>query len=370
MYADHLLEPWIRHAVADLPGIEIFDDHTHVGTHDPSGFSATMTELREGLALVDGRAAVFPMAEPEGYRDANLACAAAAADSDGTLVSFARITPHEEPDKLLHEALEAGARGVKLHLSSDEFELDDPRLEGVLAEADERRLPVLVHAGPEVAEVGDVALEVCARHPGLHLVLAHCGLTDLAWIWEDLDDTPNLYFDTSWWGASHLMALFALVPPGRILHGSDLPYSTPGFATITTARCARQAGLDDAQRRSVLGGQLARLLDGQEPLDLGPAPRVEVHRPGPLLEVLYATLLCAVEPMQRGEVPGTMLSVAQHATKVPCDHPDEPVVASVARLLELYEQHHERLPRRNQYAPGWDLIMAAATVARTPAAGP
>jgi len=192
MYADHLLEPWIRHAVADLPGLEIFDDHTHVGTHDPSGFSATMTELREGLALVDGRAAVFPMAEPEGYRDASVACAAAAADSDGTLVSFARITPHEEPDKLLHEALEAGARGVKLHLSSDEFELDDPRLEGVLAEADERRLPVLVHAGPEVAEVGDVALEVCARHPGLHLVLAHCGLTDLAWIWQDLDGTPNL----------------------------------------------------------------------------------------------------------------------------------------------------------------------------------
>lgn len=117
MYADHLREPWIRHTVADLPGREIFDDHTHVGTHDPSGFSATMTELREGLALVDGRGAVFPMAEPEGYRDANLACAAAAADSDGTLVSFARITPHEEPDKLLHEALEAGARGVKLHLS-------------------------------------------------------------------------------------------------------------------------------------------------------------------------------------------------------------------------------------------------------------
>lgn len=138
-------------------------------------------------------------------------------------------------------------------------------------------------------------------------MLAHCGLTDLAWIWQDLDDTPNLYFDTSWWGASHVMALFALVPPGRILHGSDLP---------------------------------------------------------------YATLLCAVEPMQRGEGPGTMLSVAQHATKVPCDHPDEPVVASVARLLELYEQHPERLPRRNQFAPGWDLIMAAATVARTPVAGP
>jgi len=37
-------------------------------------------------------------------------------------------------------------------------------------------------------------------------------------------------------------------------------------------------------------------------------------------------------------------------------------------LLDLYVKHKARIPQRNQYLPGWDLISAAATVARTPAA--
>jgi hypothetical protein len=34
----------------------------------------------------------------------------------------------------------------------------------------------------------------------------------------------------------------------------------------------------------------------------------------------------------------------------------------------LVDEHHECLPRRNQFTPGWDLVSAAAVVARTPAA--
>jgi uncharacterized protein len=44
------------------------------------------------------------------------------------------------------------------------------------------------------------------------------------------------------------------------------------------------------------------------------------------------------------------------------------VLASVLRLLDLYEEHHDRLLRRNGFTPGWDLVAAAAVVARTPAA--
>jgi hypothetical protein len=52
-------------------------------------------------------------------------------------------------------------------------------------------------------------------------------LTDLGWIWRHVGETPNLFFDISWCGPSHLMALFQLVPPGRILNASDVPYCTP-----------------------------------------------------------------------------------------------------------------------------------------------
>jgi hypothetical protein len=368
MYADHLLKPWLDCILADLQDVAIFDAHTHVGENDPSGFTATFEELERALDLVDGRAAVFPLAEPGGYRQVNLACAEAASRTPRRLTAFARITPQQDPNTLLAEAMAAGARGVKLHPSSDEFDLDDHRLTRVYEVAEERRLPVIVHAGPELDGIGEMALTLCSRHPDLLLVLAHCALTDLGWIWRHVPETPNLFFDTSWWTPAHLMTLFTLVPPGRVLSASDLPYSTPLWGSMVSARCAYQAGLDREQVKAVLGGQFARLVDGQPPLELGPPPGPERRLPSPALEMLSTNLLACVAGMHRGEDPGVPLRVARHACKVSDDDPAAPVVASVERLIDLYAEHRGDLPARNPYSPGWDLIAAAAIVARTPAA--
>src|SRR4051812_21480658 len=119
MYADHLVLPWLQPLLDYLPGVSVFDAHTHVGEHDPSGFTARVEELLESLELIDARAAVFPMAEPNGYREANLTCTRAAAESDGRLTAFVRLVPDEAG--LLEEGLSAGAKGIKLHLSSDDF---------------------------------------------------------------------------------------------------------------------------------------------------------------------------------------------------------------------------------------------------------
>lgn len=367
MYADELLKPWLDALTSALPPMPLVDAHTHVGQHDPSGFAVELEQLTSSLELIDGRAVVFPLSEPEGYRQANLTCADAAASSDGRLTAFVRLTPDEDPDELFEQGLAAGAGGVKLHPASDEFAVDDPRLDGVLSLCDELHLPLVVHAGPELEGIGETALTLCRRHPGLRMTLAHCALTDLGWIWRHVEETPNLFFDTSWWGPSHLMALLELVPPGRILNASDLPYCTPLSSAFTTLRCGIQAGLDDDQLASVMGGQCLRLLDREEPLDLGPSPDHRAH-PGPLLERLSSTLIAIMEPLQRGQSPGTLLDVARHGCKVPADHPDAPAVASIARLIDLYDAHHESLPQTNQFTPGWDLLAAAATIARTPAA--
>ena len=60
--------------------------------------------------------------------------------------------------------------------------------------------------------------------------------------------------------------------------------------------------------------------------------------------------------------------MARHACTVPPDSPNAPTVASVARLIELYDAHHADLAARNQFSPGRDLVLAAAVVARTPSA--
>ncbi|HEY0905059.1 MAG TPA: amidohydrolase family protein [Marmoricola sp.] len=368
MYADELLRPWLGAMLPAVPGLALFDCHNHVGQNDPSGFTATLEELVGCLDLNGGRSVVMPTAEPHGYGRANADCAAAAAASGGRLTAFTRITPGEDPVDMLDQGLAAGARGVKLHGASDDFVLDDPRLREVYRRADHERLPVLVHAGPELDDVGKAALRVCHEHPGLRMILAHCALTDLGWIWREVASTPNLFFDTSWWTPAHLLALFRLVPPGRILLASDLPYATPLSGAIATLRCAWQAGLDEDQVRSVAGGQLCRLVDREDPLDMGAPPTRERRPPGPLLEILSSSLLIAMEPLQRGRQPGDPLTLARHGCDVLADDPDADVIGSVSRLIRLYDGHSADLPHRNQYTPGWDLIAAAAVVARTPAA--
>jgi hypothetical protein len=92
VYADELLWPWTERLLRDLPDVSPFDVHTHVGTNDPSGFGATVTELVAALATVRSRAAVFPLAEPEGYSEANDRVLAAAAATSRTRHPSGRCT--------------------------------------------------------------------------------------------------------------------------------------------------------------------------------------------------------------------------------------------------------------------------------------
>lgn len=365
MYADHLVQPWYDRVLEDLRDGSVVDVHTHLGDRD--AVSATAEELLTAVGSARARALVFPLSDPDGaYLAANRACVDAAAPSGGALTALVRVVPDEVDT--VERLLDAGARGLKLHLSSDGVDLADPRLEPAFALVNERRHPVVVHAGPEVGSTGRAVLDVCERWPGIRLVLAHCGLSDLGRLHRRVAGVPNLFFDTSWWTPAHLMALFRLVPPGRVLAASDLPYSTPVSALMATGRCAQQAGLPPEQVASVLGEQATRIIDGDEPLDLGPPPVAEAREVGPFLEMASTNLLAALEAMQRGLAPEVPLTVARHACDVPDDDPDAPVLTSVLRLLDLYEEHRDRLPRRNGFTPGWDLVAAAAVVARTPAA--
>ena len=280
MYADELLLPWFGGLMERLPGVRLVDAHTHLGGNDPDGWRCTPAELIGALDLAGARAVVFPLMERVSYQEANDAVLAAAAASQGRLVPFCRVNPHNDPARELQRCLAAGARGVKLHPRAERFDLRHPGVASVFAAAAEHRLPVIIHAGLGIPSLGCDALRLAERYPGAPLILAHLGVTDLAWIWRHLGDHPSLFFDTAWWNPADHLALFAHVPPGRILLGSDAPFGTPAAAAIVAIRCALQAGLTPAQIQAVTGGQLQRLLAGDDPADLGPAPGR--HRPARL----------------------------------------------------------------------------------------
>ena len=370
MFSDAPIAAWLAELRERVPGLELFDAHTHIGQNDPDEFTCAPDQLTEGLASVGARGVVFPMHEPGGYGQANDMVIEEAARSEGRLVPFCRLDPRADPLAEAERCLERGAAGVKLHPRAEEFALDTPELDGVFALADERKLPVLVHAGRGIPALGRHAVQICDRHPGVRLILAHAGICDLAWIWKAALDRPNLFFDTSWWSASDLLALWALVPPGNILFASDAPYGTPAFGAYMNLRYALQAGLGPEQVRLAFGGQLERILSGQEPAAAGPAPGPGSIDHDPLLERVYTFLVGAIGQGINGVEPTEMLGLAALACEVGDDAPQAATCTTVLKLLELREQFvasgaDDGRPAR--FVPGLPMIVVAAGIVRTPA---
>lgn len=371
MFGDEQLVPWLGTLRDQAPGLELFDAHTHIGSNDPDGFKATPAQLTGALAACDARGVVFPMHEPGGYPPANDMVIEAAAASEGRLVAFCRLDPRADPLAEARRALGAGAVGIKLHPRAEAFALDSPELSDVFALAGARGLPVLVHAGRGIPALGRHAVAICERHPDLRLILAHAGISDLAWIWRATEEHRNLFFDTAWWSASDLLALYALVAPRHIVFASDAPYSSPSFAAVANLRCALQAGLSPESLRSVFGGQIARIVAGEEAADAGPAPGRSALDHDLLLERVHTFLVAALGQMFAGCDPAEQLQLAALACEVGEETPQAPTCAAVLHLLELRAGQAESGAdegRPARFAPGLPLIVLAACVARTPAA--
>ena len=131
-----------------VPGLELFDAHTHVGYNDPDGMKQSPEELVAGLQRAGARGAfMFPFHEPDGYPEPNDAIIAAAREHEGLLVPFCRVNPHHGALEEATRCLDAGARGIKLHPRAEKFTLDNPerqaadraRARALAAGADPRR---------------------------------------------------------------------------------------------------------------------------------------------------------------------------------------------------------------------------------------
>jgi predicted TIM-barrel fold metal-dependent hydrolase len=359
--------PWYERLREEIPDLEPLDAHTHIGSNDPDGYRCGREQLVTALERIDARAFVFPMHEPEGYTSANDMVIEEAACTDGRLFAFCRLDPHGDALAEAERALERGAVGIKLHPRAERFTLDHPGLAKVFALADERRLPVLVHAGRGIPALGRHAVEATGRHPGMRLILAHAGISDLAWIWREAPDHPNLFFDTSWWSPADLQALVTLVPPGQILMASDAPYGSPVWAAVMSTRNALQAGLNADQARGVAGAQALRLVNGEEPLDLGPAPGPEGLSRDPLLDRVYSFLMSAIGQAFNGVEPAETLALARLACDVGDDAPQAPVCRWVIELLDQRESYSpEGDGRPTRFAPGLHFVVAALGIVRTP----
>jgi predicted TIM-barrel fold metal-dependent hydrolase len=361
-----LLKPWNDVVLDQAPGLALFDAHTHIGQNDPDGLKQQPQELIASLRMANARGAfVFPMHEPDGYPPANDAVLAAAHESDGLLVPFCRVNPHDDALREAERCVDAGARGIKLHPRAEQFTLDHPAVKQLAALANERRLPILIHAGRGIPALGLHTVELAGEFPDARLILAHAAISDLSWIWSAAPDHPNLLFDTAWWMPSDLVALFTLVPPGQILFASDAPYGNTMMAVAFQLRWALQAGFSSEQILCAAGAQALRIAAG-EPLEpVGEAIGEGERPPHVLLDRLAEFLLLGTIATMRGtpEAGDEMLALARLACDVPEQIDDAPVFSAILGLLDVHDQMREANPGdRRRLGP----LILAATVARTP----
>lgn len=365
---DRALGPWWTPLRPLLGGVTPFDAHTHIGANDPDGFKQTPAELLAGLEQIGARAATFPMHEPDGYPAANEAAIAAAEASDGRLVAYCRVNPRVDDDAVgeATRCLDAGASGIKLHPRAEEFTLAAPAVPKLVALAHERRVPVLIHAGRGIPALGEHAVVLAERYPQARLILAHAAVSDLAWLWREMPSHPNLYIDTSWWNPGDMLALFSLVPSGQILWASDSPYTQPLTAMVLHMRFAIQAGIEPAALRAIAGGTMQGILDGAEIEPIGRPPG-ELEALSPHLERVVSHLVAAIGAAVSEGDPAELISLARLACDVR-DDPNAALLAELLALLDLSEKARATEPPELRFGPSVRLLVAAMTLARTPAA--
>jgi uncharacterized protein len=280
LYAE-ALTPFLAEVERLRPAdVEIIDAHTHLGL-DEDGRSLTLVAL---LGLLDAagasRACVFPLHDPDrhpAYTVPNDRVLVWADESGERLIPFCRLDPAEDPLAESERCLAAGARGIKLHPRAQDFVFDGREMDAVFALAESAQVPILIHAGRGLPPLAEGLVDLALRHPGVVLILAHGAICDQGILTTRLADHPGVLYDISCFFPLDVIELFARVPAERIVFASDPPYGQPATSLYLALRVARQAKLDDAATRGLLGETMAALLDGDG------LPPVTAPRRGPTI---------------------------------------------------------------------------------------
>jgi uncharacterized protein len=263
-----IVDAWNDVLRRELPeDARLFDAHTHLG-NDIDGMVGDYDELSSILdryGFTD--AFVFCMDEHDrepAFCVPNDRTLAHAERSDGRLIPFVRLDLTTNPLEEAKRCLDLGARGIKLHPRAQAFALDDARLQPVFELAVERGVPILIHGGRGLPPIAEDLERLVRRNDGVHLIIAHAGIADMAGLAGRLGGVPGVFFDTSVWSGLDLLDLYRQVSPEQVLYASDYPYGRQPNSLLVAVRTAKLAGFDDKQLRLMLGGSARRIAERRE----------------------------------------------------------------------------------------------------------
>jgi hypothetical protein len=187
------------------------------------------------------------------------------------VVHTATFFPEPGVERYVAQALDGGARLVKVHLQVGAFDPRDPLLDGVWGRLVDAGTVVVVHCGhgpvPGPHTGPGPFGEVLRRHPQLTAVVAHLGMPDYEAFLALAEQHDRVYLDTTMaftdWAEQRVPFPDGLRPRlaalrEKVLLGSDFP-NIPYAYSHQLAALAR-LGLGDDWLRAVLHDNAVRLL--------------------------------------------------------------------------------------------------------------
>jgi predicted TIM-barrel fold metal-dependent hydrolase len=231
-------------------------------------------EKIEGLGIVHAAALVMaPRGDLPLTRELNDRVIELASRHDGLFFPVCSVHPFDGEDALseLRRVAEHGARWLKLHPITQDFDVADPLVAAVVTEASRLDLPVLFDAycpwdpaqpGKFIQlarEIPDSKLILAHAHgPNFIDLLAHQILSHFSWwprrVWFDISATTALLADGPL--AEQFVWVLRKVGIDRVLFGSDYPYDSPRVALDAV----RSLGFSSDELQAVLYDNAADLL--------------------------------------------------------------------------------------------------------------
>ncbi|MGZ4632562.1 MAG: amidohydrolase family protein [Actinomycetes bacterium] len=186
-----------------------------------------------------------------------------------SLVGGVAVHPGDDsPADLVGAALdEHGLRVVKLHCSVGDFDVDDARLDGLWRLAEQRAVPVVVHAGHDVSgvthgrELAQIS-RVAQRFPGAPVIIAHAAHPDTSAAVSLVEQHDNVYVDLTPRVCDRVALAAAVLERlhDRVLFGSDLPNTQ----VLVEDNLAHLDELSPGARDAIVSGNATRLLAAQQ----------------------------------------------------------------------------------------------------------
>jgi predicted TIM-barrel fold metal-dependent hydrolase len=182
------------------------------------------------------------------------------------------IRPGETSRSEVAERLTAGAVGLKLHPTVDDYPADDRELDPFMEIAAEAGCPVACHSAPGDADPDHIR-RLAERFPDVPIILYHTYLGPPEGRRRAADhvlEQPNLYLETSWCQWRTVLRLIEEVGEDRVLFGSDAsidgsahytrnPPNVEGRETYNDGLIHLVRRLGSERARKVMGDNARRL---------------------------------------------------------------------------------------------------------------